>query len=232
VRAENATVGLDSETGLAAGPYVKVTITDQGAGVPAEIREKIFDPYFTTKKKASGLGLATTYSILRRHHGVACLESTGSGGATFAFLLPAAMASSGIVTEARSAKVTAAARILVMDDEPTVREVAGLMLESLGYGVGLAKDGAEAVMLYDQAKQAGRAYHVVIMDLTVPGGMGGMEAIAKLLKIDPAVRAIVSSGYSSDPVMAEYARHGFSGVVPKPYTLSGLKDAVESVLKG
>jgi len=232
IRAENVTLGADSESGLEAGPYIKITVADQGSGIPAEIRQRIFDPYFTTRKKASGLGLATSYSILRRHHGMVFLESTGSTGSTFAVFLPAAMASSGVVAEhpTAGATVAAAVRILVMDDEPTVRDVAGLMLESLGYEVCLAKDGAEAVMLYEQAKREGKGYDLVIMDLTVHGGMGGAEAAAKLRQSDPEVRAVVSSGYSSDPVMSEFGRYGFSGVVPKPYTLQGLKDAVDHAL--
>jgi len=232
VRAENVTLGPGSEAGLVAGPYIKITVADQGSGIPAEIRQKIFDPYFTTRKKASGLGLATSYSILRRHSGMVCLDATGDTGSTFAVFLPASLSSSGIVTERPPASATASVRILVMDDEPSVRDVARLMLESLGYEVDLAKDGAEAVTLYDQAKHEGRSYALVIMDLTVHGGMGGTEAVAKLRVSDPAVRAIVSSGYSSDPVMSEYGRYGFTGVVPKPYTLEGLKDAVEGALKG
>jgi CheY-like chemotaxis protein len=232
ILAENVTLGPDSESGLAAGPYVKITVSDEGSGVPGEIRQRIFDPYFTTRKKASGLGLATCYSILRRHNGMVFLEATGDTGSSFAVFLPACMASSGIVSDphAPCAPATAAVRILVMDDEPTVRDVAGLMIESLGYEVGLAKDGAEAVALYEQAKREGKGYDLVIMDLTVHGGMGGAEAVALLRKSDPAVRAIVSSGYSSDPVMSEFERFGFSGVVPKPYTLERLKDAVERAL--
>jgi signal transduction histidine kinase len=231
VRAENVTLGPDSQAGLGAGPYIKITVADQGPGIPPEVREKIFDPYFTTSNKASGLGLATSYSILRRHNGLVCLDETGVKGSTFAVFLPAAMANTGVVIESRAANPAAAVRVLVMDDDPTVLEVAGLMLESLGYEVTPAKDGDEAIALYGQAKQAGSPYDLVIMDLTVHGGMGGTEAVARLRESDPAVRAIVSSGYSSDPVMSEYQRYGFSGVVPKPYTLEGLKDAVEGVLK-
>lgn len=231
VRAENVAAGPDGDAGLAACACVKVTIADQGPGVPVEIRDRIFDPYFTTRKMASGLGLATTYSILRRHRGMVCLESTGRSGSVFSFSLPAAAEAPRCAEPLREAGAGLTARVLVMDDEPAVRDVAGLMLESIGCEVRLARDGAEAVALYDQAKQANRPYDLVIMDLTVPGGMGGREAIMKLREIDPGVRAIVSSGYSNDPVMAEYGRYGFSGVAPKPYTVPGLKEAVQDALK-
>jgi signal transduction histidine kinase/CheY-like chemotaxis protein len=215
---------------LPAGRYVKITIEDQGVGILLEHRSKIFDPYFTTKQRGSGLGLATSYSIIRKHHGQITVDSVPGRGSRFHIYLPA---SEGAV---RPRETDAAAlpagqgRVLVMDDETTVQESAGNMLRVLGYEVTVAADGAEALAAYEQAKREGRPFAAVLMDLTVPGGMGGKETVRKLLEADPNAQVIVSSGYSHDPVMARYREYGFRGVLVKPYRLRELGEAVRKAI--
>jgi two-component system, cell cycle sensor histidine kinase and response regulator CckA len=123
-------------------------------------------------------------------------------------------------------------KILIMDDEEIIREVAGEMLKHFGYEVEFAKDGAEALEKYANAMKSGTSFDAVIMDLTIPGGMGGKEAVKKLIEIDPDVKAIVSSGYSSDPIMTNFRQHGFAGIITKPYQVSELSEQVKNVLQG
>jgi PAS domain S-box-containing protein len=212
------------------GDVVKVSVHDDGPGIPAENVPKIFDPYFTTKASGSGLGLATVYSIVKRHDGQIEMESRSGAGTTFHCYLPASdkpvSANPGTDEISRNGK----GKILVMDDEDFIRSVAGDMLSHLGYGVVCAKDGAEAIELYVKAIEAGNPFDAVIMDLTIPGGMGGKEAIVRMKEIDPGIMAIVSSGYSNNPILADPANYGFAGIVTKPYTLEALSGAVRSVL--
>ena len=232
VSARNVAVNSHSGLPIAPGDYVMISIIDRGIGIPREHLKKVFDPYFTTKQKGSGLGLATTYSIIKRHNGHIAVESTAGAGATFHLYLPA----TGQVHQKEPSPAGAArsgsGRVLIMDDEDMVRDVAGKILTRLGYDVAFARDGAEAIELYSQARKAGRPFDAVIMDLTVPGGMGGRDAVKRLLEIDPAVKAIVSSGYSNDPIMAEYAEYGFCGVASKPYTIKKLSDILQQVIAG
>jgi CheY-like chemotaxis protein len=200
-----------------------------GKGIPKEYLSKIFDPYFTTKQRGSGLGLAVCYSIIKSHHGLITVESEFGISTTFHIYLPASEKGAEIETE-ESETIRGEGTILVMDDEEMVREVLSGMLDFLGYQVELATDGAEAVGLYQKAQQAGRQYDAVIMDLTVPGGMGGKEAIRKLLELDPGAKVIVSSGYGNDPIMAEYAQYGFSGVVSKPFKIETLSSVLHGVI--
>jgi CheY-like chemotaxis protein len=216
---------------LPAGRYVEISIRDHGHGIPAEQVDRIFDPYFSTKQRGSGLGLATAYSIVSRHDGVLTVESVLGRGATFRILLPAAPAQ---VVETRAADVAVPGgrgRVLVMDDEPKVREVIGAMLERLGYTVAEADDGDRAVALYRQAMERSRRFDAVIMDLTVPGGKGGRETIREILELDPDARAIVASGYSNDPVMADHERHGFRGCLTKPFYAAQLSKVVRQVIE-
>jgi len=219
---------------LPAGNYLRLEITDQGPGIAPAHLARIFEPYFTTKPAGSGLGLATVYSIVRRHHGHIEVESPPGRGATFRCWLPAAPAVR--VAERKEsappfpAQPESAGRLLFMDDEEPIRMMALALLARLGFKVVVAPDGAEAVRLYTEARARGEPFDLVIMDLTVPGGMGGGEAMQELRTLDPAVRAIVSSGYSSDPVMADHRAHGFRGVVPKPYKFSDLAKTVRAVL--
>jgi CheY-like chemotaxis protein len=198
-------------------------------GIAAEYLQRVFDPYFTTKKKGSGLGLATCYSIVRNHQGLITVESQQGRGTTFRVYLPATAA----VPRARppeEAVVQGRGRVLVMDDEEMVRSVCSQMLAWLGFEAATTADGAAAVEAYAAARAAGRPFDAVILDVTVPGGMGGVEAVRRLLDLDPGARVIVSSGYSADPVMSEFRAHGFLGVAVKPYDLKGLSHALRDVL--
>ncbi len=230
VRAENVVVAHEGGIPLPPGGYIRVSIRDQGVGIPPENLAKIFDPYFTTKQKGSGLGLATSYSIIKRHEGHITVESVPGKGTAFEVYLPASSAKLQPEKTPEQAPVAGMGTILVMDDEETVRTVVGEMLKAVGYECELAKDGMEAVELYRRALSSGRPFDAAIMDLTVPGGMGGKEAVKKLIEIDPKVRAIVASGYSSDPVMADYQAHGFVGVIAKPYDLQTLSRTLRTVL--
>lgn len=218
----NKTITAGEGIALPEGRYVQIWFTDQGVGIPRENFSKVFDPFFTTKPRASGLGLATAYSIIKRHDGLITVESKPGQGTTFRLTLPASGKIPPVQEEAPSPLVRGHGRILVMDDEAIVREVLGEMLTRLGFEVAYAHDGAEAVKIYRVAKKIDQPFDLLIMDLTVAGGMGGLEALQQLLEFDPKVRAIASSGYSSDPVMSDFQAHGFKGVMAKPYTLEEL----------
>ncbi len=218
---------------LSAGHYVKLTVADTGTGIARDHLAKIFDPYFTTKEQGSGLGLATAYSIIRKHEGHIMAESDPGQGTRFTLWLPAQpVASAGATSGTTGSRSPFRARVLFMDDETAIRTMATIFMERIGYDCDVAVDGAEAVRKYGDALAAGRKYEVVIMDLTVPGGMGGREAMERLVRLDPAVCAIVSSGYSRDPVMANYRAYGFQGILPKPYGLEQLTKVLGAVLDG
>jgi PAS domain S-box-containing protein len=230
VSCENVALSGASGVPLPPGDYVKISVTDGGIGIPREHFEKIFDPYFTTKQKGRGLGLATSYSIIKRHGGHITVESELGIGTTFSVYLPVSRQVSPQETVDETMIPRGAGRVLVMDDEEIIRDVAGRILEKLGYEVECVRNGAEAVAAYARARGKGRPFDAVIMDLTVPGGMGGKETLPKLQEIDPEVKVIVSSGYSSDPIMAEFRKYGFRGVVSKPYTIKKLGETVQSVI--
>ena len=227
VSAENLII--DEKHGLPGEPgrYVRISITDQGVGIAQKHLLNIFDPYFTTKQEGSGFGLATAYSIIKKHDGHITVESQLGIGTTFHIYLPA---SDKAIPEKEKVKVIKGqGRILVMDDEAALRKVVGRMLAMLGYEAEFAQDGAEAIRM---VKEAEKPYDAVILDLTVPGGMGGKEAINKLLEIDPEVKAIVSSGYSDDPVLANFQEYGFKGIMPKPFQSQLLSKVIHEVLHG
>jgi PAS domain S-box-containing protein len=207
--------------------YVKISIADEGVGIPEEYVPRIFEPYFTTKQKGSGLGLATAYSIVKNHDGYITVDSVLGEGTTICIFLPACEKGK---KEKGGEPVKGEGRVLLMDDEESILEAAGEVLQYLGYTVEFARDGKEAVDAYTKALKE-NPFDVVIMDLTIPGGMGGKEAIKTLLKVDPSVKAIVSSGYSNDPIMANYKDVGFKGVVTKPYTIEELSKTLQNVLK-
>ncbi len=218
VSAANLDVTRGMVAGVKPGRYVRVSIRDFGQGIPAQQVGRIFEPYFITRRTGSGLGLATAHSIIRRHEGAITVESIIDKGTTFHVFLPASAPEAVQEQPAVDARAhRGKGRILLMDDEADVRLVATDMLELMGYEVEATPDGAQALQLYATAKRIGRPYAIVIFDLTIPAGMGGKEAIGKLRELDPGALAIVSSGYSYDPVMANYKDYGFDAVVPKPY---------------
>jgi PAS domain S-box-containing protein len=230
IRAGNCSLVAGAVGSLSMGDYVKISVSDTGTGIAPEHLGKIFDPYFTTKQQGSGLGLATVYSIARKHQGHIEVESKLGHGTTFHLWLPAAEHAEKPAAPPPEESGALCARILFMDDEEPIREMAQMFLTRLGSEVVGTADGAAAVEAYRAAMLTGRPFDVVVMDLTVPGGMGGREAMQELVKLDPNVRAIVSSGYSRDPVLGSYRRHGFCGILPKPYGLDQLRKAVKDVL--
>jgi PAS domain S-box-containing protein len=214
---------------LEAGRYVRITVQDGGTGIPKEHLDRIFDPYFTTKQKGSGLGLAATYSIIRRHDGHITVQSELGKGTTFHIYLPAS--DGRVAPEARNEKaIPGTGRVLVMDDETDMRETTGTMLERLGYAVDYASEGGEAVDKYRAAQEEGAPFDAVIMDLSIPGGMGGAETVRKMLEINPNVKAVVSSGYSHDPVVADFRAYGFCDVIVKPYRIRDLSEVMARVI--
>jgi PAS domain S-box-containing protein len=234
ISAENVTIGDDALELVRFNPgnYVKITVKDQGFGIAREHLSKIFDPYFTTKKEGNGLGLATSYSIISQHNGYLEVESQENTGTSFFIYLPASNTRMVPVESKNEIAASGAGlKILFMDDEEKILQAVGEMLnDCFSYRVVLATDGAEAIELYKQAQASGEPFDAVIMDLTVPGGMGGQEAVTYLRDIDPKVKAIVSSGYANDPIMADYERYGFCGVVSKPYKIGELNGVLYKVL--
>ena len=215
---------------LPAGKYVHISFHDQGCGICKENILKIFDPYFSSKETGNGLGLAIAYSIIKKHDGLITVDSEIGTGSTFSIYLPATGNQQSIQQTATKRPANSSGKILVMDDEEVIREVAAEMLKHLGCEVGTARDGDKAVELYLQEKMAGKPFDLVIMDLTIPGGMGGAEALGKIRDIDPEIKAIVSSGYATDPVMAHFTEYGFDAVVPKPYKIEELSNILSEVI--
>jgi signal transduction histidine kinase/CheY-like chemotaxis protein len=231
IRAKNTCVHKDERLPLKEGKYVRVSVADHGEGVSPENISKIFDPYFTTKETGTGLGLATSYSIIKKHGGLLALRSKVGVGTMFYFFLPAARTPSLPRPATAIEPLKGHGRVLIMDDEDMIREIAGEFVRMLGYEVSLASDGMEAVKIYRSAFHEGHRFDAVVLDLTVPGGMGGTEALAELSKIDPEVKAIVSSGYSGDSIMSDYSAHGFKAVLPKPYDPKRLGEVLGMVTR-
>ncbi|MFH1954632.1 MAG: ATP-binding protein [Pseudomonadota bacterium] len=238
------------------GKYVKISLKDQGAGIAEENLSRVFDPYFSTKEKGTqkgmGLGLAVAYSVVKKHGGLITIESEVGGGTTAHIYIAAVTAErpGEIVSElhgvgkAPSAKrdqvdeqssiinpQSSIQRVLVMDDEEMVRDVSAAMLSRFGYQVEFAADGVEAIEVYKKAKESGEPFDLVILDLTNYDGMGGVEAIKILLEIDPQIRAIITTGYSFDPVVSNFREYGFCGAITKPFTMDELSKAVQEALK-
>lgn len=217
---------------LPPGKYVKLTVSDCGNGIPPEIQQRIFNPFFTTKPKGSGLGLATSYSIIKKHNGHIYLESILNKGTTFHILLPASTKTAVNYKKTDSISTAKTGRILIMDDELVILTVTKTLLCHLGYTVETANDGETAIEIYSKALKENQRFDAIILDLTVPAGMGGKEAMSKLLQIDPQVNALVSSGYSNDPIMADYKSYGFKGIITKPYNVEELNKSLQSLLNG
>jgi signal transduction histidine kinase/CheY-like chemotaxis protein len=233
----NDEIAPGTKNALAGGRYVRVTIADSGGGIKPEILSRIFDPFFSTKKTGTGLGLATAYSIIKRHKGCIEAQSTFGQGATFTLWLPAAEGAPKAPSKAplslattKEAAPLAAARVLLMDDEEGIRQVISVLLERLGLKPTTVRNGAEAVREFTIAQAAGRPFDLLILDLTIPGGMGGAETMETLRKLDAQVPAIVASGYSKDPVLANFRDYGFQAIVQKPFALNQLTETIQQLL--
>ncbi len=239
IRGENTEISEKVNLPLTPGKYIRIEVKDEGVGIPPENLPKIFDPYFTTKHKEKsdetsaprGLGLTTAFSIIQNHKGYMPVESELGVGSTFTIYLPASI---NKIKKAKKAKVSiysGKGRILLLDDEPTVRKIGKKMLEKLGYDVILTIDGDEAIDVYKKSIDQGNDFDLLIMDLTIPGGLGGLEAFKEIIKFNPEVKAVVSSGYSNDPIMAHFSDYGFAGVLIKPYTIEVLSKTLASILQ-
>ncbi len=230
IEAKNKKVKKSDKLFLKPGEYVHISISDTGPGMTTEVQSKIFDPFFTTKSGGSGLGLASCYSIIKKHSGTISTESKLGHGTTFHIYLPAL---TGKLAKGTKAKIKGKAtikkgsgRILIMDDDGDLRALYKGILEAIGYEVTLTKEGSEAIVEYKNSLTNDTPFDLIIMDLTIPGGIGGKDAIAEVLKINSAAKAIVCSGYSDDPVMANYKDFGFKGVITKPFSTETLSQEV------
>jgi len=229
--AENTMISAQDSLPLKDGRYIKISVRDHGVGIPKKHLQKIFDPYFTTKQNGSGLGLAISYSIIKKHEGLIMVESEVEVGTVFSVYLPASEKEIFTVKDIVEENLhSGKGKVLLMDDQRNIREMVGETLTYLGYEVYCASEGSEAISLFKKAKEEGNSFDAVILDLTVPGGMGGKETVQALLKIDPEVKAIVSSGYSNDPVMSEYRQYGFSYVINKPFVITELSNILKKLV--
>ncbi|MDM8522458.1 response regulator [Desulfococcaceae bacterium HSG8] len=239
VIAENTEIGSGTGLPLLEGNYVKIIIRDQGVGISEENLTRIFDPYFSTgdrgTQKGMGLGLTITWSVIRKHEGHITVESEAGSGTVFTIYLPSYEKETEEKKEQEHEKkpgeepAAHRGKILVMDDEEMIRDIASHMLDMIGYDTELACDGAEAIELYKRAADSEKPFDAVILDLTIKKGIGGVETVRSLTKTDPHVRAIVSSGYSNDPVITDFRKYAFAGALAKPYTIEDLTDALSLV---
>ena len=234
VKAENVIIDEDSDEALVnlqQGNYIKMSIEDNGPGIPSPYLKKIFDPFFSTKIQGSGLGLATSYSIITNHDGRIVVETVEGKGTAFHIYLPAAR-EIAVKNNRSEAVYYGSGRILVVDDDEEVRETIGEMLRYLNYKVDFARDGSQALDKYIKAKKTLQPFDLVVMDLTIPGGMGGKQTIKKLVEVDPSVKAVVASGYFEDPVMSSFEEYGFKGVIKKPFKIEELSEVIyETILE-
>ncbi len=226
---ENKNIKEGGKITLKTMKYIKISIKDQGVGIPGKHLIKIFDPFFTTKQAGSGLGLAISYSIVKNHCGYIEVQSDLGKGATFCIYLPAQKKQGEKEKEKKYIFFKEGGKVLIMDDEKGVRELIRKILNNMGFDVDLAKDGEEAINKYRKAIDSEKSYDIVIMDLTIPGGMGGEEAVKELLKLDPDAKVVVSSGYSTDPIMSNYKDYGFKGCLSKPYNIDELSEVLEKI---
>jgi PAS domain S-box-containing protein len=232
IRAENIKIapGQKRESFIKDGAYIEIRIKDNGMGIPAVNLQKIFDPYFTTKKQGNGLGLSISYSIIKRHSGYLTVSSEPGRYTTFSIYLPASINNVLAMREVVKSPVYGKGRVLIMDDEEAVLDVGRKTLKHLGYDVVHAIDGGEALEMFRKAKESGQPFDLVILDLTVRGGMGGKETIKKMLELDPDVKGLVSSGYSDSLIMSEFEKYGFIGMVAKPYKIEEIGQAIAAAI--
>ena len=232
LQAENIAILEISDLPLSAGNYLRIIVKDQGLGIDKKYLDKIFDPFFTTKRQAAGMGLTVAYTIVKNHDGYMTVESEPGVGTAISFYLPAAYPVIKPVSSTGDRLIPGKGKILLMDDDEMILEVIGLMLERLGYKIGLAKSGAEAVELFKQAWSSAEPFDAVILDSVLPGGMGGQETLVKLREIHPKVKAVISSGFSHDPIMVDYKKYGFCDALPKPYKITKLSETINIILTG
>ncbi len=230
ISCENVEIGAGSTLPVSEGRYIRVRVSDHGSGIPPDKIPMIFDPYFTTKPQGTGLGLAIVHSVIHKHGGYITVESRPGKGTEFTFWVPASQEEEMPEGSRSGSTATGSGRILVMDDDDLVAETARQMLEHLGYEVSVVRDGREAVELYLAAMEDGNPFTAVILDLTIPGGMGGEETVKRLLLHDPKARVLVASGYSNDRILANYRAYGFAGVLVKPFQLKELSQALHDLL--
>ncbi len=234
VRAENVVLRAQDVPALPAGAYVQVSVTDQGPGIPGAVLPKIFDPYFSTKQRGPqrgmGLGLTICHAVVKKHDGAILAKTEKGVGSTFLVYLPAARKAPGAQVACATLSMPWHGRVLVMDDDDPVRNLVGLTLRGMGHTVELAENGEKAIALFKRAKTLGNPFELVVLDLTVRGGMGGLEAVRVLLEIDPAVVAIAMSGYVHDPVILYPERYGFMAALAKPFNHETLREAITQVM--
>jgi PAS domain S-box-containing protein len=225
---------IPADVPLVPGEYVLISVKDAGTGIPPEVLNRIFDPYFSTKEKGSGLGLAISYSIVRQHGGAITVESEVGVGTCFKVYLPASLAAATVAPVAPRVEINIrrSGRVLIMDDEDMVAEVAQEMIESLGYTAQRACHGDEAIRMFNEAEQSGQPFDLVTLDLTVPGGMGGAECVKFIREMRADVCILVASGYADDSVLARHKEYGFNGVLAKPFTLSELRRVLRELEEG
>jgi len=229
IKAENKKICSDNRMLLPAGNYVKISIKDNGIGIAENHISKIFDPYFTTKQQGRGLGLSSTYSIIKAHYGNISVESKIEEGTTFYIYIPATDTKITMNQKKKPIIYNKYGKILIMDDQVMILKMAERLFRRIGYETICSENGDQAIQVFREAFQNNKPFDLVILDITIPGGIGGAEVIVELLKIDPNVKAVVSSGYSNDPIMANYKDYGFCGVMPKPITIDELKEMLSQV---
>jgi PAS domain S-box-containing protein len=230
IGAENFSISHSSVLPLRPGDYVRITVSDNGVGIKPEVLARIFDPFFTTKDMGNGLGLTSCYSIVKRHGGHIDVSSQPDSGATFSVYMPASVAGIGTAYRDTGELIEGSGRVLVIDDETSVLNLAAHLLKRLGYEPSTATNGSDAIRMAWEARSAGAPFNAAIIDLTIPGGMGGVEILRQLKRIEPDVKAFVSSGYYNDPIMSQFAEHGFVGRIAKPYKAEEFSRALSEVL--
>jgi nitrogen-specific signal transduction histidine kinase/CheY-like chemotaxis protein len=239
VNARNVELAERQRPGLAAGHFVRIDFHDTGSGIPPENIGRIFDPYFTTKalsaRKGQGLGLTICHSIIQKHGGSIDAESVPGQGTTFTIHLPTAKKAAPPPAPrpagARVLRPASRKRVMIMDDDETIRLILPEMLEHLGFDVTAVPDSTSALSAYRTAKEAGSPYALTILDLTIPGGKGGMETLSELKHVDPDVVAVISTGYADDPIVTNFAEHGFAGAIAKPYSMDRLSEMLGTILR-